>query len=137
MAHTEPPLDAARLATLRARLDAERNRLRRLSADAAPDRIASMPELDPGDALAAEPQDFGDQGYDLQVQNTELALGRNDQRLLTQVERALQRMDKGTYGLSEVTGKPIPIERLEALPWATTNVGDEPADVNPDVNPTY
>jgi len=45
---------------------------------------------------------------------------------LAQVERALQRMDAGTYGLSEVSGRPIPLERLEALPWATTTV-DDPA----------
>jgi RNA polymerase-binding transcription factor DksA len=137
MAEKVPALDSARLAELRARLEDERNRLRSLSGDAAPDRIASIAELDPGDAFAAEPQDFGDQGYDLQMENTEMALSRNDQLLLDQVERALRRMDEGTYGLSEVTGKPIPIERLEALPWATTNVDDEPNRQQHGVNATY
>jgi RNA polymerase-binding transcription factor DksA len=33
-------------------------------------------------------------------------------------------MDEGTYGLSEVSGRPIPLERLEVLPWATTTVDD-------------
>jgi DnaK suppressor protein len=37
---------------------------------------------------------------------------------LKQVEQALERIEKGTYGLSEISGKPIPLERLEALPWA-------------------
>ena len=27
-------------------------------------------------------------------------------------------MDAGTYGICEVSGKPIPVERLEAIPWA-------------------
>lgn len=137
MAKNASPLDEAKLAELRARLEQERKRLRGLSADAAPQRIASLPEIDPGDALAAEPQDFGDQGYDLQMQNTELALGRNDQMLLEQVERALRRLDQGTYGTSEVTGKPIPLERLEALPWATTNVDDRSPTSNAESNPTY
>jgi RNA polymerase-binding transcription factor DksA len=31
-------------------------------------------------------------------------------------------MDEGLYGLCEVSGKPIPLARLEALPYATTVV---------------
>ncbi len=38
---------------------------------------------------------------------------------LREVERALERIDIGAYGLSVVSGRPIPLERLEALPWAT------------------
>ncbi|HWE60238.1 MAG TPA: hypothetical protein VHB98_00855 [Chloroflexota bacterium] len=126
MAQNAPALDPAKLAELRARLEQERARLRSLSGDAAPENLASLTEVDPGDAFAAEPQDFGDQGYDLQMENTEIALSENDRHLLAQVEHALQRMEEGTYGISEVSGKPIPVERLEALPWATTNVEDAP-----------
>jgi DnaK suppressor protein len=63
-------------------------------------------------------------GRDLTEEGTARALAADQERLLTQVERALQRMDEGTYGLSEVSGRPIPLERLEALPWATTTVDD-------------
>jgi RNA polymerase-binding transcription factor DksA len=45
---------------------------------------------------------------------------------LERVEHALSRMKDGTYGLSEISGKPIPVERLKALPTATTLVGEEP-----------
>ncbi len=41
---------------------------------------------------------------------------------LQAVEHALQRIEEGTYGICEVTGKPIPLERLEARPAATTLV---------------
>jgi RNA polymerase-binding transcription factor DksA len=41
---------------------------------------------------------------------------------------ALNRIDDGTYGVSEVSGKPIPIERLEAVPYATTLVDEEPIE---------
>ena len=40
-------------------------------------------------------------------------------RELAQVENALKRMEEGTYGICEVTGKPIPLARLQALPYAT------------------
>jgi len=40
-------------------------------------------------------------------------------RELAQVEEALKRMEEGTYGICEVTGKPIPLTRLQALPYAT------------------
>jgi DnaK suppressor protein len=34
------------------------------------------------------------------------------------VNRALKKMELGTYGVCERCGNPVPIERLEALPWA-------------------
>jgi len=37
---------------------------------------------------------------------------------LQEIERALARLDAGTYGLSEASGRPIPFERLKAIPWA-------------------
>jgi len=40
-------------------------------------------------------------------------------RELAQLERALKRMQEGTYGLCEATGKPIPLARLQALPFAS------------------
>lgn len=39
---------------------------------------------------------------------------------LKQVERALIKIDEGTYGTCDVSGEPIEIERLEANPAATT-----------------
>ncbi len=50
-----------------------------------------------------------------------------DAQQLEQVKKALARIDAGTYGLSEVSGKPIPLDRLEAVPSATTLVNEESA----------
>jgi DnaK suppressor protein len=36
----------------------------------------------------------------------------------TDVERALAKLDEGTYGVCDVCGGPIGAERLEAIPWA-------------------
>ena len=38
---------------------------------------------------------------------------------LHDVERALVKLDEGTYGVCDSCGDPIPHERLEAIPWAT------------------
>jgi len=50
-----------------------------------------------------------------------------DGQQLEQVKKALVRIDMGTYGMSEVSGKPIPLDRLEAVPSATTLVNQESA----------
>jgi DnaK suppressor protein len=44
---------------------------------------------------------------------------------LNDIERALQKIDAGTYGVSEASGAPIPIERLEAYPEARTTLEEQ------------
>ncbi len=44
-------------------------------------------------------------------------------RELKDVEDALKKIEEGSYGICEKTGKPIPVERLEAYPAARTVVG--------------
>jgi RNA polymerase-binding protein DksA len=45
-------------------------------------------------------------------------------RQLQEVEKALARIEDGTYGTCEVCGKEIPAERLEAIPWTTLCIED-------------
>jgi DnaK suppressor protein len=42
---------------------------------------------------------------------------------LSDVDRALEKLDEGTYGECDSCGDRIPEERLEAIPWATLCVG--------------
>jgi RNA polymerase-binding protein DksA len=49
----------------------------------------------------------------------ELSLGQNAADLLRKVERALQVVKEGTYGICETCGQPIPVARLDVLPYAT------------------
>lgn len=42
---------------------------------------------------------------------------------LRDVERALAKLEEGTYGVCDSCGGPIGAERLEAIPWATLCVG--------------
>ena len=54
----------------------------------------------------------------------ELSIEQNTVDLLRKVEHALERIEAGKYGNCEVCGKPIPVERLEVLPYATLCVED-------------
>src|SRR5713226_9212113 len=47
---------------------------------------------------------------------------------LSEINRALGKMDKGTYGLREQSGLPIPLERLRAVPWARF-IAEEEAEI--------
>lgn len=47
------------------------------------------------------------------------------QQTLAQIDRALARLDDGTYGTCERCGKPILEERLRARPWATLCIDDQ------------
>ena len=48
-----------------------------------------------------------------------MSLAANSRDLLSQVERALQRLDNGSYGICENCGNPIGKARLQAFPRAT------------------
>ncbi len=61
-------------------------------------------------------------------QEAALRLGAFDRALLTDVNRALAKLEDGRYGqygISEDSGAPIPLERLEALPWARRTAEEE------------
>ncbi|MCZ7529494.1 MAG: hypothetical protein M5U31_03625 [Acidimicrobiia bacterium] len=49
---------------------------------------------------------------------------------LAEIEAALERIEKGTYGIDEVTGEPIDPARLEAVPAARTNVESDPSNTS-------
>lgn len=46
------------------------------------------------------------------------------QVMLADIDRALAKVEDGTYGTCDACGEPIPEGRLEALPWATLCVRD-------------
>jgi DnaK suppressor protein len=46
-------------------------------------------------------------------------LGENSEEVLSQIDGALRRIDEGTYGTCATCAEEIPVERLEAYPWAS------------------
>jgi DnaK suppressor protein len=73
----------------------------------------------------ADEDDPGNQASDLYQDEFDEGLADDLREELAAVERAEARLAAGTYGLSIESGKPIPDERLEALPAAERTVEEE------------
>src|SRR5712691_9279204 len=73
----------------------------------------------------ADEEDPANQGSDLYQDELDEGLADDLRGELAAVERAEARLAAGTYGLSIESGKPIPDERLEALPTAERTVEEE------------
>jgi RNA polymerase-binding transcription factor len=76
-------------------------------------------------SASEEPLNFGDQATDLDQAERDEALRTDLNETLAAIERAEQRLQEGTYGVSIVSGDPIPDGRLEAVPWAERTVEEE------------
>ena len=76
---------------------------------------------DAGD-LSAYAQHMADAGTDTFDRDFALSLVSNEQEALAEIEAAIQRIKNGTYGVCELTGKPISKERLTAVPFARFSV---------------
>ncbi|TDC69777.1 TraR/DksA family transcriptional regulator [Actinomadura sp. GC306] len=80
---------------------------------------ASASQIAEGDTSDGAGDDQADAGAKTYAREHELALAYNSQDLLAQIERAVQRMDAGTYGICESCTKPIGKARLQVFPRAT------------------
>ena len=67
-------------------------------------------------------QHQADEGTDDFQRTIGIEVSGKELYILRQVERALEKIDEGTYGVCDVTGDEIPIKRLEAIPYATMTV---------------
>jgi DnaK suppressor protein len=110
-------LAANTLKRFRAQLEAEKNRLEDVIAEhereleeARLTETSAERSPDPGSAEA------GSMNFEYEK---ELSLGQNTVDLLRKVDHALARIANKTYGLCETCGQPIPVARLEILPYAT------------------
>lgn len=82
--------------------------------------------------VRTETADSGSREYEDDAQRlTMLELEGNlvarDVARLERVNRALEKIKEGTYGLSDVSGQPIPRERLEAIPETIFTIAEERA----------
>ena len=65
---------------------------------------------------------MADSGTDNFDRDFALSLLSSDQDAVYEIEEALKRIEKNTYGVCELTGKAIPRARLEAIPWTRFTV---------------
>ncbi|MBO8141663.1 MAG: TraR/DksA C4-type zinc finger protein [Firmicutes bacterium] len=78
--------------------------------------------------LSLYDQHPADLGSELAARQTDLGMASNTRRLLGQVEEALNRFESGTYGVCRRCGRPIPLDRLFAVPWASECAGCQAQD---------
>ncbi len=67
-------------------------------------------------------QHSADEGTDDFVRNINLEVTNKEFGMLRQIDRALEKIDEGTYGTCDLSGEEIPFKRLEAIPYATMTV---------------
>ena len=101
------------------RLMALRDTILDSMAGVAKDTLRSRPEGSEASAFGMHQADAGSDAYD---KDFALSLLSQEQDALYEIEEAVKRIDAGTYGTCEMSGKPIPHLRLEALPFARYTV---------------
>jgi RNA polymerase-binding transcription factor len=109
-------LPDADLARLRAALTRRRDEL-----------VAAQQASEPNQRGVSDGREVedGDVAERMIEQEAALRIGAFDANLLLDVERALVKMDEGVYGVSEESGVPIPLDRLEVMPWARRTAQEE------------
>ncbi len=85
----------------------------------AKDNLRTRAEGSEASAFGMHQADAGSDAYD---RDFALSLLSQEQDALYEIEEALKRIDFGTYGVCEMSGKPIAHARLEALPFARYTV---------------
>ena len=118
-------LTTQEIGELRTRLESERGELA--------DQLTTIEDQ----AFAATQSDIsGDVGVDDESADAgtatferekELSIEQNVRDLIQKIDRALRRIDDGTYGICEVCGKPIEKARIKALPYVDLCIKDAQA----------
>jgi DnaK suppressor protein len=73
------------------------------------------------------PREYEDDAQKLATLELDGALRIRDLERLGRVDRALKKIEEGTYGLSDMSGLPIPRERLEVVPESLYTLAEEEA----------
>jgi RNA polymerase-binding protein DksA len=68
-------------------------------------------------SLSNMPSHMAEQGSEAYDQSLSLELADKNRKLIREIDDALTRIEEASYGMCELTGKPIPIDRLTELPW--------------------
>ena len=102
----------------RQRLADERERLVGVRSAFDDEHLADQSESDSVGEISSYDQHQADMGTETFEREKDLSILEQVEAELADVEHARRRLDAGDYGTCEVCGKPIPDERLEAMPAA-------------------
>jgi len=83
---------------------------------------SSTEDVKKPDEATGYSQHQADQGTDDFDRHISLEVTTHEFHLLRQVDRALEKIEEGTYGLCDITGEKIPDARLKVMPYANTTV---------------
>ncbi|MFB3880538.1 MAG: TraR/DksA C4-type zinc finger protein [Armatimonadota bacterium] len=117
-ATAKPKALSAEMAKFREQLVAELARLEG-ELDEIERRTARLDESDRASELSAYEDHPADLASETFEREKDLAIGESVEHLLHKVVGAIEKIDKGTYGLCDACGRPIKKARLKALPFAT------------------
>ncbi len=109
-------LSRAEFAALRAALEAKRAELVR-------EHEKNLSEGTRSEEAFADPMDAAER--EEEEEEELLGLASQERALLSEIDRALAKMANGTYGVSDLSGRPIPLKRLRAVPWARLTADEE------------
>jgi RNA polymerase-binding transcription factor DksA len=120
----EGPTDA-QIAAIKTRLGAkELTEYKKILLEARAELIARVTGLEDealrssGGNLSNMPLHMADIGTDTFDQDLAIGMAETERELLREIDEALERIPAKTYGVCQLTGKPIPKARLDAKPWA-------------------
>ncbi|MFB3738431.1 MAG: TraR/DksA family transcriptional regulator [Candidatus Velamenicoccus archaeovorus] len=123
------PFTKKELTDLRERLQAERHQLAAQLAAIEESTFAnSQSDISGEVSFDDENADAGTFTFE---RERDLSIENNVRDLLNKIDRALERMDEGTYGVCSRCGKPIEKARLKALPYADLCIKDAQAQSRP------
>ena len=82
-------------------------------------------EDETGEPSASADEHLADTATETYDRELDYSLEENAEKVLSEIDAALQRIETGTYGVCRVCGREIAPERLEARPWATLCIDDQ------------
>jgi DnaK suppressor protein len=87
--------------------------------------LASVDPSRPTQDAEGDVRDRVDMGDDLLEKEIDVGLAEELRERLAAIERAEQRLQDGSYGVSVDSGEPIPDGRLEIIPWAERTAAEQ------------
>lgn len=129
MATTKTPFQKKDLEGFKQRLLEERAELEKQLAEIEESSF-STPQSDLSGEVSFD-EEYADSGTFTFERERDLSIENNIRDLLAKIEKALVRIEDGTYGICERCGKPIEKARIKALPYANLCIKDAQAEVRP------
>jgi len=122
-------LSANEIDELRTSLLGEREELQRQLAELEATSF-STPQSDLSGETAFD-EEYADSGTATFEREKDLSLENNIRDLLDKIDKALSRIEEGTYGICQRCGRPIEKARIKALPYASLCIRDKQAETRP------